>query len=68
MSVFGHSSTRACGSDVLWCRRRVGQYADFRQSVTTHESFFDDLLHTSVIVATRSTSEWPVTSVLGLRR
>ena len=29
--------------------------------------FFGDLLNTSVIVSTSSASEWPVTSVLGLR-
>ena len=32
------------------------------------DDFSDDLLHTGVIVSTSSTSEWPVTSVLGLRR
>ena len=30
--------------------------------------FFGNLLHTSVIVSTSSTSEWLVTSVLGLQR
>ena len=33
-----------------------------------HDGFSDDLLHTGVIVSTSSTSEWPVTSVLGLQR
>ena len=32
------------------------------------DSFSGDLLQTDVIVSTSSTSEWPVTSVLGLRR
>ena len=32
------------------------------------DGFSDNLLHTGVIVSTSSTSEWPVTSVLGLRR
>ena len=31
------------------------------------DGFSDDLLHTVVIVSTSSTSEWPATSVLGLR-
>ena len=41
---------------------------------TTHglqaarDGFSGDLLHTGVIVSIRSTSEWPITSVLGLRR
>ena len=32
------------------------------------DDFSGDLLHTGVIVWTSSTSEWPVNSVLGLRR
>ena len=36
--------------------------------MTACESFSDDLMHTGVIVLTSSTFEWPVTSVLGLRR
>ena len=32
------------------------------------DSFSGDLLNTGVIVSTSSISEWPVTSVLGLRR
>ena len=32
------------------------------------DSCSDDLLHTGVIISTSSTSEWHVTSVLGLRR
>ena len=32
------------------------------------DGFSGDLLHTGVIVSTSSTSEWPVTLVLGLRR
>ena len=31
------------------------------------DRFFDNLLETGVIVAISSTSEWPVTSTLGLR-
>ena len=46
----------------------MGQSADFKRRMTVHDGFSDDLLHTGVIVLTSSTSEWPVTSVLGLRR
>ena len=46
----------------------VGQHADFRRRITAHDGFSGDLLHIGVIVLTSSTSEWPVTSVLGLRR
>ena len=45
-----------------------GLQAATRGLQATHDDFFDDLLHTGVIVSTSSTSEWPVTSVLGLRR
>ena len=31
------------------------------------DGFFDNLLHTGVIVSTSSTFEWPITSVLGLQ-
>ena len=55
---------RARGSDGLWCWWCVGQRADFKHRVTTCKSFSDDMLHTGVIVLTRSTSEWLVTSVL----
>ena len=46
----------------------MGQRANFRRSVTAHESFSGDLLHTGVIISTRSTSEWPVTSVFRLAK
>ena len=46
----------------------MGQRVEFRQRVTTRDGFSGDLLHTGVIVSTSSTSEWLVTSVLGLRR
>ena len=36
--------------------------------MTAHDGFSGDLLHTGVIISISSTSEWPVTSVLGLRR
>ena len=36
--------------------------------MTERDSFFGYLLHIGVIVSKSSTSEWPVTSVLGLRR
>ena len=36
--------------------------------MTARDGFFVNLLHTGVIVSTSSTSKWPVTSVLGLRR
>ena len=32
------------------------------------DDFSGDLLHTGVVISTSSTSEWLVTSVLGLRR
>ena len=50
--------TRAPGSDALWCKRFVA----------ARDGFSGDLLHTGVIVLTSSTSEWPITSVLGLQR
>ena len=46
----------------------MGQRADFKRRVTASDDFSVDLLHIGVIVSTSSTSEWPVTSVLGLRR
>ena len=36
--------------------------------MAARDGFSGDLLHTGVIVSTSSTSEWPITSVLGLRR
>ena len=34
----------------------------------TRDGFSSDLLHTGVVVSTSFTSEWPVTSILGLQR
>ena len=57
--------TRSSASGAWRC---VGQQADFRWHVTARDDFSDYLLHTGVIISTNSTSEWPITSVLGLQR
>ena len=49
-------------------RSSVGGTWDNAGLQAARDGCFNDLLHTGVIVSTSSTSEWPVTSVLGLRR
>ena len=52
-------------SDALWNRWRVGKN---RGLLAARGSVSDYLLHIGLIVSTKSTSEWLVTSVLGLQR
>ena len=54
------------GSDARRNRQHVEAHGKNWGLLAVHGSVSGYLLHTDVIISTRSTFEWPVTSVLGV--